>query len=146
MDNIDRMMQEADRLGFGVSCGKYQAACRDGRVKSVSAPPKPRLPEKPAIPCRHCGNPFVRNHANQVYCSPECKYAAQQAKQAASYKKAAGKKKQLILVCVECGADFKALRSSQKYCCKECAKDGNRKVQARWWAAHKKGATDGSSL
>ena len=147
MDNIDRAMKEADRLGFGVSYGKYQAACHAGHVEALPSPPKPKAPEKPSINCRHCEKPFVRSYANRVYCSPECKYAAKLVKQAAWDKnKGRRKKKQLILVCAECGADFKALRSSQKYCCKECAKDGQRKAQARWWAAHKKGASDGVSL
>ena len=147
MDNIDRAMKEADRLGFGVSYGKYQAACRDGRAEALPSLPKPKAPEKLPVSCRHCGKPFIPGHANQVYCSPECRYAVKMARQAAWDKeKGRRKKKQLILVCAECGADFKALRSSQKYCCKECAKDGQRKTQARWWAAHKKGAADGVSL
>ena len=147
MDSIDRAMKEAERLGFGVSYGKCQTACHAGRLEALPSSPKPKAPEKPSINCRHCGKPFVRSYANRVYCSPECKYAAHLAKQTAFYKEnGRRKKKQLTLVCAECGADFKALRSSQKYCCKECARDGNRKAQARWWAARKKGAADGSSL
>lgn len=147
MDSIDRAMKEADRLGFGVSYGKYQAACHAGHVEALPSPSKPKVPEKLSRNCRHCGKAFVPGHANQIYCSPECKYSAQLARRTSFYKeKTAGKKKQLTLVCAECGADFKALRCSQKYCCKECAKDGNRKAQARWRAAHKKGASDGVSL
>lgn len=147
MDSIDRAMKEAERLGFGVSYGKYKAACRAGRVEALPSPARPKAPEKPSISCRHCGKLFIRNHANQAYCSPECKYAAQRTRQTAFYKeKRCNEKKPLVLVCAECGADFKALRSTQKYCCKECAKDGNRKAQSRWWAARKKGTADGSSL
>ena len=147
MDNIDRIMKEADRLGFGVSYGKYYAACHAGHVDALPSPPKPQVPEKPSRSCRHCGKLFICSRGNQIYCSPECKYSAQLARQTSFYKeKGRRKKKQLTLVCAECGADFKALRSSQKYCCKECAKDGQRKAQARWWAAHKKGASDGVCL
>lgn len=147
MDNIDRMMKEADRLGFGVSYGKYQVACFNGTVEPVSAPSKPKQREKPSRACGHCGKQFVISHGNQRYCSTECKYAVQLARQAA-YGKANGLRKRTLqtLVCIECGADFKAFRSSQKYCCKECASDGSRKTQARWRAAHKKGAADGVSL
>ena len=146
MDNIDRIMKEAERLGFGVSYGKYQAACRDDHVEALPSLPKPKASEKLPVSCRHCGKPFIPGHASQAYCSPECKYAAQRARQTAFYKeKRRRNKKQLILVCVECGSDFKALRSTQKYCCKECSKDGSRKAQARWWAAHKKGVADESS-
>lgn len=146
MDSIDRAMKEAERLGFGVSYGKYQAACHAGHVDALPSPQKPKVPEKPSRNCRHCGKSFICSRGNQIYCSPECKYTAQLARQTSFYKeKGRRKKKQLILVCAECGADFKALRCSQKYFCKECARDGNRKAQARWWAAHKKGAADESS-
>ena len=147
MDSIDRAMKEAERLGFGVSYGKYQAACFSGSLEPASASSKSKQRKKPSKACRHCGKQFVASHANQIYCSPECKYAVRLARQD-DWNKTKGRRKpkQLTLVCAECGADFKALRSSQKYCCKECAKDGQRKVQARWWAAHKKGASDGISL
>lgn len=146
MDNIDRIMKEAARLGFGVSYGKYQSACYSGSVESVSAPPKAKQQAKPSIICRHCGKPFVANHANQAYCSPECKYEARLARQDTWNKtKGCRKPKQQTLVCAECGADFKAFRYTQKYCCKECAKDGKRKTYARWRAA-KKETADGISL
>lgn len=139
MDNIDRIMKEVDQSGFGVSYGKYQAACFGDGQKSVSAPAKPKQQEKPSVSCRRCGKKFTAHHANQVYCSPECNYAVKLDRQNAWRKnKGAPEMEQMILVCAECGADFKAVRRTSKYCCKECAHEGNLKAQARWRAAQKK--------
>lgn len=144
MDNIDRAMKEADRLGFGVSYGKYQAACRDGHVEALSSPPKPKAPEKSSGICRHCGKPFVRSHASKVYCSEECNSAAFRQRQR-DYKRRKSKVPPVVM-CATCGADFKPKTSRSKYCCKECAYDGRLKTAALWRAAQKKGAADGVSL
>lgn len=144
MDSIDRAMKEADRLGFGVSYGKYQIACLNGMVKPVSAVAKPKQPEKPSTSCRNCGRSFVPNHANEGYCSEECRYAAFRKRQNDYYK---GKSRvPSVAMCEICGADFKPLNTRSKYCSEECAKDGARKTAALWRARRKKGAADGVSL
>lgn len=143
MDNIDRMMKEADRLGFGVSYGKYQAACFSGIVQPVSATPKPSQ-EKPSVTCRHCGKTFIASHANQAYCGAECKVAAA-AKRQREYDKRKSRVPP-VAMCATCGADFKPKTSRSKYCCTECADEGGRKTSALWRAAHKKGVADGISL
>ena len=104
MDNIDRIMKEADRLGFGVSYGKYRAAYPNGSGGVVLSAPKPKPPEKPSGTCKLCGKTFVRRHANALYCSAECKIEAEKKRQRDWY----GKKADIpsVAVCVICGADF----------------------------------------
>lgn len=144
MDNIDRAMKEAERLGFGVSYGKYRAAYPSGSAGVLPSPRKSAVPQKPAASCVCCGKPFVRTHASQVYCSEECRYIVFRKRQNdyARRKTAAP----LVAMCAICGADFKPKSRKSKYCCKECAHEGSRKVAALWRAAHKKGAADGVSL
>lgn len=144
MDSIDRAMKEADRLGFGVSYGKYQTACLNGTASRSPVEEKPKLPEKPSTPCRNCGKPFVARHANEGYCSEECRYAAFRKRQNDYHK---GKSRvPSVAMCEICGADFKPLNTRSKYCSEECAKDGARKTAALWRARRKKGAADGVSL
>lgn len=141
MDNIDRIMREADRLGFGVSYGKYQAACG---YRTVLSAPKPKPPEKPTGICKMCGKLFVKSHANTIYCGPECKIAAERKRQRDWY----GKKIVVpaVAVCVICGVEFKPLNFRGKCCGLECSRENRRRASACWRAAQKKGAADGVSL
>jgi hypothetical protein len=140
MDNIDRIMKEADRLGFGVSYGKYRAAYPNGSGDVLVRPVEPEPAEKPSRICKRCGRTFVAAHGSQAYCSQECRHAAIIERQDAWYKRKKRKEKRLLTIsCAECGADFRAVRETQKYCCPECAKEGKRESAAKWRAAHKKG-------
>lgn len=144
MDNIDRVMKEADRLGFGVSYGKYQAAVSSGSVKAISSVEKAKPPEKPTGICKMCGRLFVKSHANNIYCGPECKIAAERKRQRDWY----GKKILVpaVAACVICGAEFKPLNSRGKCCGPTCARENRRRLSARWRAAQKGGSADGISL
>ena len=144
MDNIDRMMKEADRLGFGVSYGKYRAAYPNGSGGVVPATQKPKLPEKPTGTCLMCGKLFVKDHANNIYCGPECKIAAERKRQRDWYAKRIVVP--TVAVCMICGADFKPKNSRGKCCSAECIRERQRRTSARWRAARKKGAADGISL
>ena len=139
MDNIDRIMKEADAKGFGVSYGKYRAACLNGTVDPVPTLQNPAPKEKPPIPCRCCGKPFAARHANQVYCSPECQSKIKIQRQNAWRKEKWKSRPPVIVSCAICGADFKAKRCTSRYCSKECAKEGGRINGARWRAEHKEG-------
>ena len=140
MDNIDKMMKEADRLGFGVSYGKYRAAYPNGSGDALVRPVEPEPVEKHSRTCRRCGKHFVGVHGSQVYCSQECRHAAIIERQYAYYGRKRLKEKRLLIIsCAVCGADFQAVMEKQKYCCPECAKEGKRKNAAKWHAAHKKG-------
>ena len=140
MDNIDRIMKEADRLGFGVSYGKYRAAYPNGSGEVLAQAPKSEPAQKPTRKCRRCGSPFVIMHGSQAYCSPDCSQAAVIERQNACYRRKRLKEKRLLIIsCSECGTDFRAVRETQKYCCPECAKEGGRKNAAKWRAANKDG-------
>ena len=144
MDNIDRIMKEADRLGFGVSYGKYRAACPNGSGNIAPTAPKPKPPEKPTGTCKMCGKIFIKSHANNIYCGAECKLEAEKKRQRDWY----GKKIVVpaVAVCVICGANFKPRNFRSKYCGPECSRENGRRASARWRAAQKKGAADGVSL
>lgn len=144
MDNIDRMMKEADRLGFGVSYGKYRAAYPNGSADVLPSPPKPKPPERPSGICKMCGKNFVKSHANTIYCGPECKIAAERKRQRDWYHNKT--KVPAIAVCIICGADFKPKKVNCKTCGQECRRENNRRLSARWRAAQKEGATYGVSL
>lgn len=139
MDKLDEIMKEADRLGFGASYGKYQLSLSSRNSPVASKSPSVSVSEKPSANCKHCGKHFVKNHANQAYCSPECQYAVKLARQNAWDKvKGRRRKEPQVFICAECGADFTALRCTSKYCGRECAHKGGLKAQARWRAAQKK--------
>lgn len=139
MDNIDRIMKEADRLGYGVSYGKYRAAYPNGSRDVVPKPAPSDSPEKPAAICRHCGKEFVKNHANQAYCSAECGDAVKTIRQN-EWRRNKNKKDIQPIACAECGAEFSPAIQRKKYCCPKCAAAGKRKQQHLWYAAHKKGS------
>ena len=140
MDNIDKMMKEADRLGFGVSYGKYRAAYPNGSGDVLVRPVEPKPVQNPSRRCRRCGKPFVGTHGSQAFCSEECGNAAIMERQNAWRKRKRLKEKRLLIIsCAECGADFRAVRKTQKYCCAECSREGHRKTAANWRAIHKKG-------
>lgn len=139
MDNIDRIMKEADAKGFGVSYGKYQAACFNGSLEPKPAIHQPATKETPSSLCRYCGNLFVPRHANQVYCSEECKYKVQIQRQNACSKEKRKSRLPATTSCAICGADFKPKRITDRYCSKECAREGGRRNAARWRAEQKKG-------
>lgn len=144
MDNIDRIMKEADRLGFGCSYGKYRAAYPDGGADVTPTAPKPKPEGKPPGTCKLCGKTFVRRHANALYCSAECKIEAEKKRQRDWY----GKKADIpsVAVCVICGADFKPKSVRSKCCSPKCSEANKRKASSRWWVDHKKGGADGIPL
>jgi predicted nucleic acid-binding Zn ribbon protein len=138
MDNIDRIMKEADRLGFGCSYGKYRVAYPDSIEDAGAAAPK--IPPKPEKNCKCCGASFVPNHANQVYCSPECKDKIQVGRIRKSEQKRKGEAKRTApkKFCKTCGSDIPISSQRRSYCCDECAAEGSRKYNALRRAANKK--------
>ena len=139
MDNIDRIMKEADRLGFGVSYGKYRAAYPDGSKAVVSAAAQEPLEcEDDLRMCKICGKEFLPTHGNQACCSAECKAEAEKKRQREWYRK----KHEIpdTAVCAICGVQFKPKSPRNKCCSKECSRKNKQQSSARWYAAHKKGA------
>lgn len=143
MDNIDRIMKEADRLGFGCSYGKYRAAYPG---ESPAAKPAASPPDQQALPkskhvCKFCKKPFIPTHGGQQYCGPECRYKNKRKKQNEYHrKKVSGElanKPLLTKICVQCGADFKTMDYRKITCSPECAADRRRDVTRKWHAAQK---------
>ena len=143
MDNIDAMMKEADRLGFGVSYGKYRAAYPNGSGDVI--PQKTVVPpRKPTVTCRHCGASFEPNHGSQKYCSAECKETAATIRRNEYYRKnpkRKGKPKKPVrtVACIVCGMVFKTTDHRRKTCGGECAADRRRELTRQWRADHRKG-------
>ncbi len=139
MDNIDRIMKEADRLGFGVSYGKYRAAYPDG---SAGVLPKqlPKAPEKKTCLCRLCKKPFVPPHGSRRYCSPECRAEAVVIRHRESWRTEhkTSEHRKPVMVCAICGADFAPDDLRKKYCCEECRLEGRRIRQRNWDRSHKR--------
>ena len=82
MDNIDRMMKEAERLGFGVSYGKYRAAYPNGSADVIAPAVETDLDEENELrACRRCGKKFAITHGNQRYCSVDCSEEAKNKRQ-----------------------------------------------------------------
>ena len=73
MDALDLAMREAERLGFGVSYGKYKAAYPNGSGDVITPAVKTDLDyEDDSRQCRLCGKTFTITHGNQRYCSADC--------------------------------------------------------------------------
>lgn len=140
MDNIDRIMKEAERLGFGVSYGKYRAAYPNGCKEVLPAAPARKAPEKKSKTCKHCEKSFVPKHYSQCYCSIECADQSQQERQQKYYvdQKTKAHQASPLKFCKECGVTIPADSMKKTYCCAECAREGRRKVSASWRAAKKK--------
>lgn len=143
MDNIDRIMKEADWLGFGCSYGKYRAAYPNGSA-DVLPSAKRAFSEKKTAVCRHCGKAFIVRHGSQNYCSEECRDEVFYQRQRDYYAKKS--KVPPVAMCTVCGAEFKPASTRSRYCCKECAKEGDRLKSARFRANRKKGQENGISL
>lgn len=139
MDNIARIMKEADRLGFGVSYGKYRAAYPNGSGDVVpAAAQEPLEYEDDLRKCKICGREFSATHGNQAFCSAECKAEAEKKRQREWYRKKNGVPDSAV--CVICGVQFKPKGPRNKCCSKECSRKNKQQSSARWYAAHKKGA------
>lgn len=144
MDNIDRIMKEAERLGFGVSYGKYRAAYPYGSADVLPSAKKRTMPGKATAVCRHCRKTFVVRHGNQTYCSEECQDAVLYQRQKEYYAKKS--KVPPVAMCAVCGADFKPVSTKSRYCCEECAKEGYRLKRAHRRASRNQGEKNGISL
>lgn len=129
MDNIDRIMQEADRLGFGVSYGKYRAAYPDGSKDILTGTARESLDYDDDLrKCKICGREFFATHGNQAYCSAECSDKGRIKRQSQYDKKRHAVK---VRSCKECGATI-TRKGARSYCSDACAKDGRRRGNAQW--------------
>lgn len=133
MDNIDRIMKEAERLGFGVSYGKFRAAYPGGTPGDPPKAPQPSNEEKPTVECRLCGKPFIVTHGNQQYCSAECSVEVANKRIKAYERRKLQEKRNAAAprFCIVCGVTIPVGSQRRSYCSDECSKEGNRKMNRR---------------
>jgi len=75
------------------------------------------------IPCRKCGNPFVRTIGQQRYCSDLCRIAAMH------------HPFEQTIPCKQCGVEFLSTHRKRKFCGPVCAYENQRQVyKDRYWA------------
>lgn len=135
MDNIDRIMKEADRLGFGCSYGKYRAAHPEG-IKDVTPAPVAELEcEDDLRLCKICGKQFVVTHGNRTYCSCEC---ADQGRINRQREYDHNRNRTEPKFCRECGAVI-TQKYASCYCSADCRKAGKRKIDAALKAKKRSG-------
>lgn len=139
MDALDLAMREAERLGFGVSYGKYKAAYPNGSGDVLPKPKRSRIPNKKTIACRRCGVQFVPIQGSQKYCGAECKMMSASERQRRAYREAHGVKKsdEPVTSCAICGSDFAPGDLRMKYCSEECKRKAIHKAQAVYYRRHK---------
>lgn len=140
MDKLDEIMKEADRLGFGVSYGKYKAAYPDGGRRVSPAPASKKLDYIDDFrTCRLCGKEFTMTQGNRAYCSIECSEEAR-AKYMRKSELARAEKRRAACGgrCKECGAMI-TRKSAKSYCSEKCAREGRRKNNEAWYRNKAKG-------
>ena len=139
MDALDLAMREAERLGIGVSYGKYKAAYPNGSGHVLPKPNRSRIPPKKTIACRRCGVQFVPIQGSQKYCGAECKAMSVTERARRDYRKAHGvvKSENPVTSCAICGSDFAPGDLRMKYCSEECKREAIRKSQAAFYHRHK---------
>ena len=133
MDSLDLAMREAERLGFGVSYGKYKAAYPNGSAGVADPAIETDLQcEDDPSQCKFCGKKFTITHGNQRYCSVDCADEALRERQRKWSRSRSDKKSGAApRFCKECGATITD-RARRSYCSDACCKEGSRKYSAAW--------------
>lgn len=147
MDTLDLAMREAERLGFGVSYGKYKAAYPNGSGDVITPAVKTDLDyEDDSRQCKLCGKTFTITHGNQRYCSADCSDQAKD-NRIREYDLRRRKEKNACSpkFCKECGATITA-KGRMSYCSEECAKEGTRKYNVEWARKKAGGQLDGKPV
>ena len=127
LDNLDRDVREARRLGYGCHYGRYKA----DRPHTRELPPEEpveaaagTVPEWELSRCRNCGKPFRSNKSTRLYCSPQCR-KLRKAAQDLQYSRRRAEQRRLarehVTTCGFCGEEFCAEKASQVYCSRSCA-------------------------
>lgn len=135
LDNIERDVVAAMKLGYGVHYGRYKADYPYTKEpapvtvhKTATEPVKPVEVEQDAV-CPVCRKTFIRNHGCRKYCSEECAVKASRDKAREYYQKK--RKEARVVVCPECDEEFTPVSRRQKYCCIACCRAVDRKKKAQ---------------
>jgi hypothetical protein len=116
MDNLDRDVREAQRLGYGVHYGRYKADHPHTKPDPNAQVKAPEIRE-----CRFCGKEYVLDRLSGLgnFCSDNCKLSHRRANNAQAVARSRRKKEPRN--CKVCGKDFIPSYSGQKYCSRSCA-------------------------
>ena len=129
LDNLERDVVAAMRLGYGVHYGAYKADHPHTRDCSPIEGHKPALEAEKDVCCALCGKEFLRTYGGQKYCSEECREKAKKEREKKYYQRT--KAKILPISCPECGRNFLPVSRRQKYCCTLCTRQAGWKAQVQ---------------
>lgn len=130
LDNIERDVVAAMKLGYGVHYGRYKADYPHTKADDVTAAvPKPAPEAEERAFCVLCGTEFLRSHGCQKYCSDECRRSATKARWQTYYQRK--KTEPRPVVCPECGKTFLPANGRQKYCTHLCTRKANQKKRTQ---------------
>lgn len=129
MDNIEKDVVAALRLGYGCQYGRYKVDYPNTADHSVDAVPDP-LDDEPPRYCRNCGKMFTPRDGHQVFCTEECRLERrrirERQKRNVTEKKPVGK-----LFCPICGRTAAKMTNKQIYCGKSCAATARIKARGK---------------
>lgn len=116
MDNLDRDIREAQRLGYGVHYGRYKADHPHTREDplDVARPMKLRT-------CKQCGKEYAYDRTNGLgyFCSKACKNAHYAKANAEAQRRCRLRLEEKA--CPVCEKSFKPGHRDQIYCGRNCA-------------------------
>jgi predicted nucleic acid-binding Zn ribbon protein len=128
LDNIERDVIAAMRLGYGVHYGRYKADYPHTKDRPVPEPKKEPETEQDAV-CSVCGKKYLRSDGCGKFCSEECRKVSRRARERKYYKNKRGEI--APIACPVCGKDFLPVSRRQKYCASVCARKAGWMKQAR---------------
>ena len=125
MDNLDRDIREAQRLGYGVHYGNYKAD--HPHTREVPADVAQAVPVKIRT-CKRCGKEFQYDRLNGLgfFCSENCKKIQQKQNNADAVARYRGSMEPLI--CKVCGDPFIPTYRKQSYCSISCSNRAKNKL------------------
>lgn len=115
MDNLDRDVKAAMRLGYGVHYGRYKVDYPNTKDDAEEMP----LPTKPSKRCPECGMEFVPGRVDQKFCTDDCRNRANM--RLRSRRKSIPELPIGPASCAVCGNRFQRYKKHQETCGRNCA-------------------------
>lgn len=119
MDNLEKDVAAALRLGYGCQYGRYKVDHPHTADHTVDLIPEEEEVDPPKQ-CRHCGKEFRPDNGNQVFCSEECRVDRRRLLDRIN-KSNAEKRPIGQAVCPVCDKTFAKLTRNHTYCSRSCA-------------------------
>lgn len=121
VNNIEKIMREADAAGFGVSYGKYMASKRTAPTPET----EPAAKKHPARICPECEMEFLPNRSDQRYCSDPCRIRHHKREQNRKRQREQYHAKPKLPIgqanCPHCGKEFYRNTTTRMFCSMTCA-------------------------